>query len=58
MKFTVSGSVEIPNGKRAFTKEVEAESEKHAKEMVYTLFGSQNGLTRKKVTIDKVSKVQ
>ncbi len=58
MKFTVNGTVEIPNGKRAFSKEVEAKSEKHAKEMVYSLFGSQNGLNRNKIRIVGVVKVK
>lgn len=57
MKFNVSGIVEIPNGKRKFSKEVDAESEKHAKELVYSIFGSQNGINRKKVKIESVSKV-
>ncbi len=58
MKFTVSGTVAIPNGSRKFTKEVEAQSENHAKEKVYSLFGSTNGVNRKKVKIETVAKVQ
>jgi ribosomal protein L20A (L18A) len=57
MKFMVSGSVAIPNGARKFEKEVEAKSESHAKDLVCALFGSTNGVNRKKVKIEKVAKV-
>lgn len=57
MKFSVSGIVEIPNGKRNFTREVEAKSERHAKEKVFAEFGSANGVNRNKVKIESVSKV-
>ncbi len=57
MKFTVSGTVDIPNGTRKFSKEVEAKSERHAKDVVYSLFGSSNGVKRNKVRIESVSKV-
>lgn len=57
MKFTVSGTVDIPNGKRKFSKEVEAKSENHAKETVYSLFGSTNGINRNKIHVESVSKV-
>ncbi len=58
MKFTVNGTVDIPNGKRKFSKEVEAKSEKHAKDVTYALIGSVNGVNRKKVKIESVAKVQ
>lgn len=57
MKFSVSGVLEIPNGKRKFSREVEAKSERHAKELVYSDFGSKNGVNRNRVKIEKVSKV-
>ncbi|VVB99363.1 50S ribosomal protein L18Ae [uncultured archaeon] len=57
VKFTVSGTVGIPNGTRKFEKEVEARSERHAKDLVYALFGSVNGVNRKKVKIESVAKV-
>lgn len=58
MKFNVSGTLEIPNGRRKFTKAIEAKSEAHAKDLVYSLFGSVNGINRKKVKIESVTKVQ
>ncbi|MDD5337559.1 MAG: 50S ribosomal protein L18Ae [Candidatus ainarchaeum sp.] len=57
MKFSVSGMVELKNGRRTFAKEVEAKSENHAKELVYSLFGSANGVNRNKVRIEGVSRV-
>lgn len=57
MKFTVSGTLNIPNGTRKFEKQVDAKSEKHAKDLVYALFGSVNGVNRKKVKIESVAKV-
>ena len=57
MKFGVSGEINVGSEKRAFRKEVEAKSEAHAKEMVYALFGAQNGLKRVNVKIGEISKV-
>lgn len=56
MRFTVSGRIELPNGARPFSKEVDAKSEKHARELVYSLFGSVNGVNRGKVKIESVAK--
>jgi ribosomal protein L20A (L18A) len=57
MKFSVSGRMKVGSEKRAFRKEIEAKSEAHAKEMVYALFGAQNGLKRVNVEIGKIEKV-
>ncbi len=56
MKFEVSGSVRLGKSVRSFTKEVEAESENAAKQLAYSLLGSQNGVSRDKVKIEKVHK--
>jgi ribosomal protein L20A (L18A) len=56
MKFTVSGRITLGIEERAFVKEVEAPSEKAARHKAYGLFGSQNGLPRNKVRIEKVEK--
>ena len=57
MKFKISGKMKIGSEKRAFTKEIEAESESHAKELVYSLFGAQNGIKRTNVKIAEIAKV-
>lgn len=57
MKFTVSGKITLGAEERAFVKEVEAASENAARHKAYGLFGSQNGLPRNKVRIEKVEKL-
>jgi len=57
MKFKVDGEVKIGSEQRAFTKEVEAKSENHAKELIYALFGAQNGIKRVNVKIAEIKKV-
>lgn len=52
-KFIISGSMNIGEV-RKFVKEVEAPTENAAKEKLYALLGSQNGLQRSKIKIDKV----
>lgn len=52
-KFTVSGFINIGE-MRKFTKEIEAPTENAAKEKIYALFGSQNGIKRGSVKIEKL----
>ncbi len=54
MKFSVCGTMRLGRGKKNFRKDVEAESEKAARESVYSLFGSQNGLKRGMISIEKI----
>ena len=54
-KYLVTGKVKLEEV-REFTKEIEAKSENDAKEKVYALFGSQNGLRRERIFIDKITK--
>ncbi len=56
MKFSITGEIDL-NGKRKFSKEVDAKTENAAKEKIYALFGSHNNLKRTKVTISSVNKV-
>ena len=55
MKFSVSGHIQLDES-RPFTKTVEAQSEKHAREQIYAIFGSQNGLRRTLIAIEKITK--
>ena len=57
MKFKVDGEIKIGSEQRVFTKEVEAKSENHAKELIYALFGAQNGIKRVNIKISKLTKV-
>jgi ribosomal protein L20A (L18A) len=56
-KYNVSGKITLGSEERAFTKEVEAETENAARHRAYALFGSVNGVKRNKIKIDKVEKV-
>ncbi len=58
MKFIVSGIINIPNGKRKFSKEIKAKSKNHAKDIVYAFFGSKNGIIRSKIKIENILEVQ
>lgn len=57
MKFRIEGEFRLGLEKREFSKEVEAESENHAKELLYALLGSQNGAKRSTVKIGHIEKV-
>lgn len=43
---------------RSFSKFIESENEKNAVEWVYSLMGSEHGLTRNLIKIDEVSIVE
>lgn len=54
MKFTISGVVRIGKRQRKFKKEVEANSQSHAQDKLFALFGSTNNIKRNKVKIESV----
>ncbi|MBD3210602.1 50S ribosomal protein L18a [Candidatus Micrarchaeota archaeon] len=56
MEFAVSGTITLGKESRAFSKTVEAPTEDFAKEKVFTLFGSMNGVKRNRIKIEKVVK--
>jgi large subunit ribosomal protein LX len=58
MNYTLSGNVRIGQRTEKFTKTVEAKDEPSAKELVYTLFGSEHGVKRRWVNIEKVEKAK
>jgi len=53
VKFTISGTIDIGE-KRKFVKEIDAPTENAAKQKIYALFGSQNGIKRSDVVIEKI----
>lgn len=57
MKFKVDGKIKVGSEQRVFTKEVEAKSENHATELIYALFGAQNGIKRVNIKISEIKKV-
>jgi ribosomal protein L20A (L18A) len=56
MKFSIKGEFKLGEENREFCKEIEAESENHAKELLYSLLGSQNGVKRSTVKISHIEK--
>ncbi|MBI5228196.1 50S ribosomal protein L18a [Candidatus Micrarchaeota archaeon] len=58
MDFVVEGKMVLGPVERIFSKKVSAPSENAAKDKTYALIGSNNGLTRNKIKIEKITKVQ
>ena len=56
-KFLVTGTIKAGGGSQPFEKVLEAMSEKLAREHTYALFGSNAGLKRSAIKIEKVEKV-
>ncbi|MDY6770408.1 MAG: 50S ribosomal protein L18Ae [Candidatus Nanohaloarchaea archaeon] len=54
MQYTVTGEADMGRETQPFEKEIEAESEDHAREIIYSEFGSKHGASRANVTIDSV----
>jgi len=58
MEFTINGTITLGKEERAFSKKVDAATENAAKEKVYALFGSENGVKRNRIKIEKIEKGQ
>jgi ribosomal protein L20A (L18A) len=56
MKWNVSGKIKLGRGERRFSKVVDAETENAAREKAYALFGSNNGVKRSCMEIERVEK--
>ena len=57
MKYTIDGEMLLKGKSRKFHKEVEAENQKRALELVYVTLGSNHRLSRKNVKITSVQEV-
>lgn len=57
MEFSISGKMIIGREERSFVKKVEAPTENAAKERTYALLGSNNGIKRNMIKIEKIEKV-
>jgi large subunit ribosomal protein LX len=55
-KFVISGKIKIGKRNEKFTKTLESKDEASAKELTYTLFGSEHGTKRRFIEIEKVEK--
>lgn len=58
MKYSVSGNMKLGSENRKFTKTIEAKSENDARDKVYSLIGSVNGIQRSMISIEKVEEVK
>ncbi len=54
MDYIIKGTAEVGRETLPFEKEVEAESKKHAREIIYSIYGSKHGINRSKVNIEKI----
>lgn len=55
MSYTVTGRFRAGKGKTDFTRTVDAESEKHAKELALTQLTSEHSISRANITVDDVT---
>lgn len=56
MAYTITGSFRIGDRYEKFEKTIEAKDEEAAKELIYSLFGSEHGTKRRFVKLDKIAK--
>ncbi len=55
--YRFSGEIETGMSKRGFEKEIDAESEKHAEEVLYSQLGSEHSINRSKIQIEDQEEV-
>ncbi len=57
MKFKIQGAAEVGRETLPFEKEIEAKTEKHAKDVVYSIYGSKHGVSRSKIEINSIEEL-
>lgn len=55
MSYTVSGMFRAGKGEQPFERSVEAESEKHAEDLVVSQLASEHSISRANIDIDDIS---
>ncbi|MDY6776828.1 MAG: 50S ribosomal protein L18Ae [Candidatus Nanohaloarchaea archaeon] len=55
MVYTIEGEIELGREVQSFSREVEAESEDHARDLVLSSLTSEHSIPREKVSIREVS---
>ncbi len=53
--FSIAGSFKLGSQWRNFKKEVEAETEEHARELLFKIFGSKHSLPRRFINIVEIT---
>jgi len=51
--FEFSGEIQLGNHKQPFQREIEAESQKHAKDKLYSELGSEHSASRSRITVEE-----
>ncbi len=54
VRFTVTGTIDLGRKTQPFEKDVEADSEEHALDVVYSSFGSKHRISRSNIEIDEI----
>lgn len=54
--FTFTGQISLGRSKHSYEREVEAESESHAEDKLYSELGSEHSVNRNKIEIESVEK--
>jgi len=57
MKYEINGSMRIGRQRRKFSKKIEAESKKHATDLIYSVIGAQHGIRRTEIKIAEIKEV-
>lgn len=57
MRYLIKGTIQFPDELKSFSKEVEGKSKNHAKQHLYSLFGSNNRMRRNKIKINTITKM-
>lgn len=52
--YTVKGTLRAGRGEQSFEREVDASSEEHAQETVFSQLGSEHGVARSHIAVDTV----
>ena len=51
--FEFSGEIQLGNHKQPFHREIDAESEKHAKDKLYSELGSEHSVSRSRINVEE-----
>jgi ribosomal protein L20A (L18A) len=51
--FEFSGEIQLGNHAQPFNREIEAESEKHAEDKLYSELGSEHSVSRSKIKLEE-----
>lgn len=55
--FSINGNFKLGSQWKNFKKEVTAETEEHARELLFKTFGSKNGLPRRFINIAEIAEI-